>query len=263
MFKKIILSPFYSLNPNTDINVVETNNYDFTHLDSKQSNAFFKQLNKWLKSNKDKGVIVLREQDSKPYISIQINAAANKKNVLSFPEPNPVRIYYNSANIFLQNALDVKNKLLQIHTAQDNNQYELFSKYFENASLGVIMLIASVEAFMNQMIPKNINIEIDGKNCDKEDIEYMDFNSKITKFLSALTGKDLFVDMRPVYDTLSVCNSLRDDVIHIKREINENGTAYEKIYKRLFDMPLLESSNCVFNFINYFHPNYLKENGND
>ena len=233
--------------------------YDTKHLSEATHDKFLKKVNKMLKSSKSKGVIATRIIDDKQYISTTINSSANKKNVLSFPEPNPIAIWYNSANKHLEVAIKIKNQLLQIGTANTNDQYNLFCGYLEEVSIGAILLTSSLEAFMNLSIPFDCKVKIEEVMYSKDNLEMLDFKTKITKMIPLFSSLN-FPKQHPIkYSYIMTCNDIRNDTIHLKTENNPNKSIYEKINKRLFDFPILEASNAVFDYINFHLPNFMIE----
>ncbi len=256
--KEIIVSPINPVQIGKDINVVEEKKYDLSHLNPDQLDEAYKKINKFMKNHKNKGVIALKGPEKYLDICIQLNSGANKKNVLSFPEPSISRIYYRMANEDLEYALINKNILLQIETSDSHAQYNLFTQFIRFLSSGCIMTISSLEAFINSAIPFNIELVMDNVKMQKGDLEYLDFNRKITDLMPKLFNKEFHIDFPREYNILSNCNSLRDDFIHLKKENNENKTIYEQFLKRAFDAPIIDISESAFKFVNYFIDNYFE-----
>ncbi|WP_236979872.1 hypothetical protein [Membranihabitans maritimus] len=256
--KEIRTNPISPVKPGKDIRITQQIKYDLTPLEREKQRGLFKVLNKWVKSRKKNGVIMLKEMGSSPHISLQVNSAANKKNVLSFPEPDLSRIYYRSANYNFEYAINEKNKLLPIGTEEYFSQYDRFVSYIRFLSVGCILTISSLEAFMNSCIPFNFEETIDGESVSKQKAEYLDFNTKITKLMPLLFQKDFVQEFPTKYEALSNCNSLRDDFIHPKTEMNENKTLYEKFLKRAFDANIKAISEAGYDFVNFHIDNYFE-----
>lgn len=257
--KVIKVTPLRKLDFKKDIKSTKKKHYDFTSLNNEQTNKLFMDLNRFLKKVKSRGIIITKKIEDKQFVSLTLNSAANRKNILSFPEPDPVKLNFINANKNLEQAITFKNKLLQVKTSNSAEQFNLFLEYYQTASTGVVFLIASIEAFMNQWIPFGKTIKIDDLVKNKKELEYLDFNTKITKLLPILTGKNFSKDFHNKYNIISTCNAIRDDIIHLKTELNPNKTTYENIYKRLFDLPIKTASDSTFDLINYYYEDYLEE----
>lgn len=256
--KEIIVSPINPVQLGKDINVVEEKKYDLSHLSPEQQTEAFKVLNKFMKTHKHKGVIALKGPENYLNVCIQLNSGANKKNVLSFPEPSISRIYYRMANEDFEYALNEKNKLLQIDASDSHAQYNSFIHFVRFLSSGCIMTIASLEAFMNSVIPFDAEFEINNIKMQKSGLEYLDFNTKMTNLMPLIFQKEFHIAFPYEYSILSNCNSFRDDFIHLKKEYNENKTIYEQFLKRAYDAPILKISESAFKFVNYFIENYFE-----
>lgn len=257
--KNIRLTPMQPVDIEKAVKISEEKKYDFTHLNQGQLNDLFADIHKFVKNTKKEGVIFLKQEESNFFASLAINSGANRKNIHSFPIPNPVRLNYSLANKRLELALNLKNKLLQVKPIETKVQYDLFCRYYECISIGVIFLVGTIEAFINQIIPKDIEIQNNEKTYKKSDIEFLDFNRKITFFLPIISSKNFRIENGKEYDMLSTLNSIRDDLIHLKLTEDPGGKlSYDQIFKRILDLPIVECSQAVFNFVNYYIPNYFE-----
>lgn len=258
-FKITDLSPMNPVKIGTDIKVVSSKNFDLGKLDPEQIKEAFKKINKKAKQTRSKGVIVTQPHGDYSFICTTLNSGANKKNVLSFPEPSLARIYLRTANDNFHYARKYKNKLLNVDASNKEEQYDLALVFIKNFSVGCIMTIASLEAFMNSWIPVDIQFVQGEDTKDKIGCEYLDFNTKVTDLMPHILGKSFHTDLTSDYQHLSNCNSLRDHLIHPKAEHNENKTMYENLLKSALDLPMHEVSDAAFNFMNYYKPDYIVE----
>lgn len=97
-FKKTDLSPMTTVEVGKDIKIAESKTIDLSHLDAEALREAFKKINKKAKQTRPNGVIVTHPHGKYAFICTSLNSGANKKNVLSFPEPSISRIYLNVAN---------------------------------------------------------------------------------------------------------------------------------------------------------------------
>lgn len=117
----------------------------------------------------------------------------------------------------------------------------------------------TVEGFINQLLLDTATYNINGQEKTKSEIEWFDFNRKIREVIPVILGIDYINNFKEDYDNLSLTNSLRDDLIHLKRIETANFTNYETLFKRLLDFDPVNASNSVFNFVNTIKQNYLEE----
>ncbi len=87
----------------------------------------------------------------------------------------------------------------------------------------------------------------------------MDFNSKIREIIPIITEINFIHEYKEDYESLSLTNSLRDDLIHLKRIETKNVTSYDNLFKRLLDFDPVNASNSVFKFVNVIKQNYFEE----
>jgi len=228
------------------------------HLSEEARISAFKKINKFAKNHKN--IIVTKGGGADfGFTSLQINSAANKKNVLSFPEPSLCRIYYRTAIEHLECALQIKFDLLEVNADEFGTQFETFVEYIRYLSTGCILSISSLEAFMNSHIGIDTVLEINGEDRDKFKLEYLDFNTKITQMMPQILGKSFHADKSIMYGHLSNCNALRDDFIHPKKENNANRTIYNQFMKRCLDANIKEIAEATFEFVNYYEADYFRE----
>lgn len=113
--------------------------------------------------------------------------------------------------------------------------------------------------FINQLLSDTATYNINGQDKTKSEIEWFDFNRKIREVIPAISGNDYINNYKQDYDNLSLTNSLRDDLIHLKRVETDNFTNYETLFKRLLDFDPVNASNTVFNFVNTIKQDYFEE----
>lgn len=247
------LTDFDSLN----LQVASERHYDLGVLDQEKIAALTKIHELIAKSP---GVIVASKVAGKTYVNAQVKGTRDKKKIFSFPEPNPICIYYSSANKHLQSSYALKNKFFS-EEQHFNAEYHYgnFVEYFRETSEGIILLSTTIEGFINQLLPENLEIEINGVKKKKQEIEWLDINTKLRQLLPSLTGIDFQQTNPKEYANICLTIDLRNDLIHLKRSIKENITNYQLLFKRLVDFDHIACSDSVFIFLNTVVPGYLIE----
>ncbi|WP_367916036.1 hypothetical protein [Leadbetterella sp. DM7] len=255
--KQVELKPltnFDSLN----LNVSSEKKYDLTDLDEEQTNKLFTQIYEII--SKSQGAIIGSNIGDNTYVNTQIKSSSSKSKIFTFPEPNPICIYYNSANRHLQQSYALKNKFFTEEQHFDTDyHYDNFIEYFQETSEGVILLSTTIEGFINQLLPDSLEIEINGIKKNKDEIEWLDINTKLRRVLPYIIGVDFQQTNPKDYDNICLVIDLRNDLIHLKKSIAPNITYYQLLFKRLMDFKHITCSDSVYTFVNTMVPDYFVE----
>lgn len=255
--KKIEILPLTDFD-NLNLQVASKKHYDLTVLDQAQTKELLTKLHEIVA--KTSGAIIASKQGDKTYVNTQIKGSRDRNKIFTFPEPNPICIYYSSANRHLQQSYALKNKLFSEEQHFDANyHYGNFIEYFEETSEGVMLLSTTIEGFINQLLPENLQLEIDGVMKNKNEIEWLDITTKLRQVVPILTGIDFQQTNGKEYANICLVIDLRNDLIHLKKSIKENITNYQVLFKRLVDFDHIACSDSIFTFINTVIPDYLVE----
>lgn len=259
--KKIKLLPltdFDSLN----LKVATRKDYDLTVLPQEEQTKLLTELFKI--AGKTPGAIIATKVGDKNYVNTQVSTAKQKSKTFTFPEPNPVCIYYSSANEHLQKSYSIKNKIYTEEQHFNHHyHYQNLIEYFQETSEGVILLSTTLEAFVNQLLDDTLQLTVNGQVKDKGEIEWLDIITKIRQVVNQISGIDFFQTNPKEYSSISLLIDLRNDLIHLKKSTKENVTHYQTLFKRLVELNHVDVSDSVFTFINTIIPNYLiEEEGN-
>jgi hypothetical protein len=248
------LTDFDTLN----LQVASKKHYDLTVLNQAQTKELLVKLHEIVAKTPD--AIIASKQGDKTYVNTQIKGSRDRGKIFTFPEPNPICIYYSSSNKHLQNSYALKNKFFSEEQHFDANyHYANFIEYFQETSEGVTLLSTTIEGFINQLLPDNIQLEIDGVMKNKNEIEWLDITTKLRQVVPSLTGVDFQNTNNKDYANICIIIDLRNDLIHLKKSTKENITNYQTLFKRLLDFDHISCSDSVFNFVNTVISNYLIE----
>lgn len=248
------LTDFDSLN----LNIASQKHYDLRGLDQAQIQELLSKVHEIVA--KAPGAIIASKVGDKTYVNTQVKGTRDKNKIFTFPEPNPICIYYNSANRHLQQSYVLKNKFFteEQHFAA-NYYYDNFIEYFQETSEGVTLLSTTIEGFINQLLPDDIEIEINGTKKNKDEIEWLAISIKLRQVLPTLTGTDFQQTNPKDYANIRLIIDLRNDLIHLKRSVKANITNYQALFKRLVDFDHIGCSESVFTFLNTVIADYLTE----
>lgn len=254
-YRKVKIVPLTDLE-GLDLKRASEKHYDVSALPQEIQNKLMDKLMDIVR--KAKGAVVAKPIDGKQYVSAVVKTTKQKGRTFSFPEPNLIHAYYKIAVSHLEKADALQQ---DFHKIQNNpkEEYDAFCAFFEEISQGIVFLLMTVEGFVNQLPDEDGTYQIEGVAKSKTDIEWMNFTDKLRFAIPVLSGTDIFVSNRPVYDQLHLLNDLRNDLIHLKKLELANFTYYQQLFKRLLDFPSSDSANAVFDFVNAIRPDFLVE----
>ena len=239
--------------PLTPMKDLKLNVAEQRHLDLTKSDVEIPDLEKKLMEvlstvSKMKGVIVAGGRGEDNHVMANITPSKKKDKVLIFPEPNPVLIYFNSGLEHIQNTIAIRKDILKSEY-EPEELYPIFSDFYKQAFQGITQLIMAMESLFNQKIPEDVNLEFDGQNLNKGNIEWKDFKIKIRHIVPLLTGTDLYAEHNADYQNICNLNKLRNSLIHLKSLREDNFTHYQSLCKELIDFDYETNCNSIRNVI--------------
>ena len=255
-FKKVKVNPLTDFE-SLQLKKASEKHFDATVLPSEKQKELLSELMKIVKQTEE--AVVAKPIGGKPHVSVVLRASAQKKKTFSFAEPNPVHLYFQTAIGHLEQAETFKQQFLEVVNGHPQEEYETFCQFFKEIVQGAIFLLMTIEGFVNQLPEEGQTYNIQGEDKTKKDIEWMKFTEKLRYAIPVLTGSDFYTNNRPDYDRLHLLNTLRDDLIHLKKLELANFTYYENLFKRLLDFQSLEVSNTVYDFINSVKANFFED----
>lgn len=190
----------------------------------------------------------------------------NAKHSLMIPEPDPVLVYFNTAQISYSNieahgsrARLIKSlSIFQDMTPVMHNLYEFFS----DASSFAIFSFMAMESFVNKLIPDQHIVRNVGKvkteEFDVSQIQQMELMRKIREVLPSVTGKNFLKDHNDKYQILNSLKSFRDEVVHTKKQVKDS-TYYRGLFMLALDHDYQKSLTTVRDFINYYMPDLVED----
>ena len=191
----------------------------------------------------------------------------NNGMACALPLANPVLIYFHFAQATLKDTLLLRKELLDLFKnntiAVDGEPLKLFYNFFGIASTFVVMLVTSLEAFVNSKIDKDfLYRKKDGNKCvkvyDYEQIQrWISYEEKVTKILNKTTNKNFAKNYPLCQKQIDELLKLRNEVIHTKTD--NTYDYYEHLYTDMLSFKFNETIIAVRDFINYYEENLIEQ----
>ena len=175
------------------------------------------------------------------------------------PLANPVLIYFNLAQMNLRQIYSLKKELFDKFgnkTPVKENALDVFYVFFGVASTFIVMLVTSLEAFVNSKIPKDfLYHEKDAKKCIRvsniEQIQrWISLEDKVKNILNKSTSKNFAKKYPSGQEKIDQLIKIRNKVIHTKTD--DTYQYYEQLYKDMLRFKFNETIIAVRDFINYY-----------
>lgn len=183
----------------------------------------------------------------------------------TFPEPNPILIYFSNAQRFKREVEMFKTTLLaKLNPATKNIQdfTHDYYNYFGAVCGTVIFLFTSLEAFMNSLLKDTdtyirklpAKTELFNFHQIQENISFAD-KAKIV--IPQLTGKDYFKSHPSKAQLIDNLKEFRDNIIHTKS--TTEIIQHDYVIKRSFNFKYDETIGVIAEYMNFYKTNYIQE----
>jgi hypothetical protein len=192
----------------------------------------------------------------------------DKKDAYIF-EPNPIVIYFNSAQGSLATTNDFRNTLFEVIRNEKDSYYignmmNAIYAFYISASNLTTSLMCSMEAFINSKIPIDfsVTININGEDViyDKyKTLRYMKFKDKVKIALPKVFEEKNFAHEKShLFDTIKKIEHLRNDMIHAKPNLDYGVNYYEALYTEALNFDYTKAMNAAKEFINFYEPGLIE-----
>jgi|GEM_PF-2222990 len=127
----------------------------------------------------------------------------------------------------------------------------------------LVSMIATVEAFVNQELPKDHSLTKTDKNgkkksFTKEEIEVrIRLEEKIQELANVLAKKGYKQQL--FWNNFKAVKKLRDKIVHLKTHGSDMVNRNDKLFGELFDLDLVKSREAIVSLLNYFIPMYIED----
>ncbi|GAA3594520.1 hypothetical protein Q4Q39_06830 [Flavivirga amylovorans] len=187
------------------------------------------------------------------------------------PELDPSVIYFSSAQLFsgmiynykkdlLRNSFSLKDIAKDKPNQSLDDTMKQFETFFQFASSYIIMLSASLEAFVNKSIPIDYTYTTkDGIEKDIEWIHRQSIDFKTKKIIPNCTERDYTVEHEAKYQEILAIKNFRNDLIHLTPKNEITNTKYKEFYRKVIDFKYSEVIYSIRHYINYHEEGLIEE----
>ncbi|MDB5227289.1 MAG: hypothetical protein JWN78_1482 [Bacteroidota bacterium] len=200
----------------------------------------------------------------------------NGKNYI-IPEANPIVIYFECARRHIREIKSSNERLFselekicpeefgkQAKDANANIMLNLFYSYYTLVSISASFLFNSIEAFINNIIPKDFTYS---KESNKHTITYskyqiqkeISFEEKIKNVVPQITNKSFCQDYSQKWDSIKKLKEFRDEIIHTKSYDKETPNIYINLYTTALNFDFETTLIHVKDYLNYYENNLIEE----
>lgn len=178
------------------------------------------------------------------------------------PEPDPIRIYFDSAYGNYKHIKEKRQPLLNHFKGVKMNEDYLMDLYGYYGAVNsfIILLFTSIEAFINYNIPNKyeyiVKTEKKTETYDKSQVMYLPFKIKITIILKEIFKKDFSQSYALKYQHITNLKIMRDDIVHLKPE-KGTGTPFAYVFKKGLNFKFEETIDAVMDFMNFYEPGFI------
>lgn len=144
---------------------------------------------------------------------------------------------------------------------EENGTHQCHNDYIKYRSSSIIMLVSSIEAFINHTLPNDFIYKTEKKNYTKIEIEgpRIFFINKLEKVIPQYLNQEDFWDshMEIKTEILKLYN-IRKNLIHLKTNAEDDFNAYFNVIDEMLELNIGNCIDCVINFMNLVKPNFIE-----
>ncbi len=208
---------------------------------------------------------------------INVRPVKYQNNLFVTAFPNPIHIFLSLAIEHFNQSEKIKESnfikcgkkygddvyLLPI---EENGTHECYNDFVKYRMSSIIMLVSSLEAYLNHIIPNNFiyrTIRKD-KNVEfnKGDIESakISFKEKLNEVLpQSLNDKNFWSNNLLEQECILNLYQNRKNIIHLKTNTQDGFDRYFAVIDKMLDLDISESINSTIKFMNLATNNFIEQ----
>jgi hypothetical protein len=199
---------------------------------------------------------------------IKARAVKHNENIYVTAFPNPVHLFLSMAIEHFNHSEEIKATNfpkcgkqcaddLYILDIEENGTHECYNHYVKYRAGSIIMLVSSLEAFLNHVIPNDFvyNVIRNGKSnqFDKSAIESpkVSFREKLIDVIPQWLNNSVFWDkLASEKDSILGLYENRKNIIHLKTNAEDDFERYFDAIDKMLDFDILTSTKSTITFMN-------------
>lgn len=221
-------------------------------------------------------IMILEHKDGSKSFNRARPIQVDKRKYIS-PFPNPVHLYLSLAVEHFEVSETIKltsfpecgkqyTDELFLLDADPGSTHDCFSKYFKYRMGSIVLLVSSLEAFMNHIIPNTYVYKKDRKQggyeeLNKEQIEStrVSFKEKLVTVIPLALLRPLFWEKKEVFrDAILELYQHRTDLIHLKTNAESDLDRYFVQIDKMLDFNIGHAIDSSIDFMNEAKPDFVK-----
>lgn len=200
----------------------------------------------------------------------------HKKKTYVSVFPNPVHLFLSSAIEHFEYSEQIKSNnfpkcgkqagedIYQLD-AEESGTHACYNSFLQNRCSSIIMLVSSIEAYLNHIIPNDFIYQTTRKKTpvefDKIKIESSAVNFKekldnvMNQYLNSINSN---VNLEKEIKVISNLNKIRNSIIHLKTNAESDISVYFDDIETMLSLDLGNGIDNVINYMNKVEPDFIE-----
>jgi len=220
-------------------------------------------------------IMISKTEDGERRV-IRVRPVKHDNNIYISAFPNPVHLFLSAAVEHFKLSEDIKitnfpkcgRKMgddIYLLENEENGTHTCYNNYMKYRTSSIVMLVSSLEAFLNHIIPNDFIYKTKRKNKDIEfnkiDIESprISFREKLVEVIPQyLRNIELNPNLKIENKAILELYENRRNLIHLKTNAEDDFTAYFNEIDKMLEFDLNNSLEKAISFMNKVKPEFVK-----
>jgi hypothetical protein len=194
--------------------------------------------------------------------------------------PNPVHLFLSVAIEHFNQSEEIKKtnfpkcgkkigEDIYILDIEENGTHECYNHYIKYRSSSIVMLVASLEAFLNHIIPNDYKYKTQRtKNGISKEVVFskkkiesgaVSFNEKLDTLIpKMLNAESFWTNLESEKFSIKDLYRNRKNIIHLKTNADDDLTAYFNVIDEMLDLDINDCINATANFMNSVEKDFIE-----
>ncbi|MBZ0245672.1 MAG: hypothetical protein K8H85_06980 [Cyclobacteriaceae bacterium] len=199
-----------------------------------------------------------------------------KGNLFVTAFPNPIHLFLSLAIENYNQSETIKEvnfakcgrqvgKDIFVLDIEENGTHDCYNHYVKYRSSSIIMLVSSLEAFLNHIVPNDFKYTTTRKGklieFDKDGIESakISFKEKLNEVIPQWLGQpDFWSKHDAVKVAIEELYENRKNIIHLKTNSEDDFTRYFPAIDKMLDLDILTAIDATIKFMNIVSPGFVE-----